>query len=534
MRRPARRSCLVLIAGLALASFVTWGCSTQAGAPLLDGSAAPPAAPPPLLGAEAEGESLPPGFNTEAYAAIQETGFVRTHDEPLSTFAIDVDTASYANTRRLLVAGALPPPGAVRLEELINYFPYDYACPTGPEPFAVHVAAAPCPWEPAHRLVRVALKGRELAPATRPPLRLTFLVDVSGSMQSANKLPLVQASLKLLVEQLQERDTVALVVYAGASGLVLPPTSGAHGRRIAAAIDALESGGGTNGAEGIRLAYQQARAAFVPGAANRVILATDGDFNLGATNESELVALIEKQAKSGVFLTVLGFGMGNLKDSTLEALADHGNGNYGYVDTPREAQKLLVEQSLGTLVTIAKDVKLQVELNPAHVTAYRLLGYENRRLAAQDFTDDAKDAGEIGAGHAVTALYQVVPVDAAFPGEGLAPLKYQGARGAAAPSDDLLTVKLRWKEPEGSTSVLREIPFVDKGLGWDGADADFRFAAAVASFGMQLRGSAHAGNATPEMVSALASSALGSDPAGYRRELLGLVGRWRHLARAAR
>ncbi|MEI8312400.1 MAG: VWA domain-containing protein, partial [Verrucomicrobiota bacterium] len=365
-------------------------------------------------------------FNTEAYDVVQENVFLDAKANPLSTFSIDVDTASYANVRRFLNSDQLPPAGAVRIEELINYFPYSYPQPDAEVPFSVSVETARPPWAPEHELVRIGIKGRELEARNRPASNLVFLVDVSGSMQPENKLPLLKRSLRALVENLGDEDRVAVAVYAGSSGLVLPPTPGSDKRRIRAAIDQLGAGGSTNGAQGIRLAYETARENFLKEGNNRVILCTDGDFNVGTTSQSSLVKLIEKERASGVFLSVLGFGDGNLKDSTMEKLADKGNGNYAYIDSFSEGRKVLVEEMGGTLFTIAKDVKIQVEFNPARVAGYRLIGYENRLLAKEDFNNDKKDAGEIGAGHAVTALYEVVPAGKSLPGgNSVDPLKYQ-------------------------------------------------------------------------------------------------------------
>jgi Mg-chelatase subunit ChlD len=347
--------------------------------------------------------------HTESYDRIYENPFLDVRQNPLSTFSIDVDTASYANVRRFLNGGSLPPKDAVRIEELLNYFTYHYAPPADDRPFAVHTEVAGCPWEPKHRLLRVALKGREIDLDNRPASNLVFLIDVSGSMDDPAKLPLLKTALHLLIDKLAENDRVAMVVYAGSSGLVLPSTSGLYKETIWAALDRLQAGGSTNGGSGIQLAYQVAREKFIPGGTNRVILCTDGDFNVGVTDQGSLTRLIENEAQSGVFLSVVGFGAGNLKDSTMEKLADRGNGNYAYIDTANEARKVLVEQLGGTLVTIAKDVKLQLEFNPGKVSAYRLIGYENRLLRAEDFNDDKKDAGEIGAGHTVTALYELVP-----------------------------------------------------------------------------------------------------------------------------
>ena len=375
-----------------------------------------------------------PGHNTEAYDRIVENPFLAVMQNPLSTFSIDVDTASYANARRFLNQGMLPPPDAVRIEEFVNYFLYRYEPPKDKEtPFAAAVTIADCPWTPEHRLARIGIKGWEMPRSERPASNFVFLLDVSGSMQPQNKLPLVKQSIRMLTEQLDERDRVAMVVYAGASGLVLPSTSCDDKRAIYEALDRLDAGGSTNGGAGIQLAYDVATQNFLPGGVNRVVLASDGDFNVGVTDQGSLTRLIEEKAKSGVFLTVLGYGMGNVKDATMEKLADKGNGNYAYIDTLNEAKKVLVEQMQGTLVTIAKDVKIQVEFNPAQVSAYRLLGYENRMLRAEDFNDDTKDAGEIGAGHTVTALYELVPAGQEIPTPAVDALKYQSAAPAAPP-----------------------------------------------------------------------------------------------------
>jgi Ca-activated chloride channel family protein len=463
-------------------------------------------------------------FSSESFAPLVENAWIRPFGESaLSTFSIDVDTAAYAIVRRcLLEQGRLPPPGALRLEELVNYFPYAYGGPSSGDPFAVHVDAASCPWEPRHRLVRIALKGREVEEAMRPAANLVFLLDVSGSMAQPNKLPLVKQSIALLADRLTVRDRVAMVVYAGSEGLALPSTQGGDHEAIKAAIGRLEAGGSTNGGAGITLAYKVATENFIPGGINRVVLATDGDFNVGISDPSSLVKMVEEKAKSGVFLTALGYGMDNLKDSTLEQLADKGNGNYGYVDSLREAEKVLVTEGMSTLHCIAKDVKIQVEFNPAKVAGYRLLGYENRMLAAQDFADDAKDAGEIGAGHAVTAFYEVVPAGETVPGAAVDELRYQRP-GTPTGNDETLVVKLRWKEPEGQVSTPREFPFSDAGLAFDAVPEDFRFAAAVAAFGMVLRDSKCAGSASLPMVREIAAGALGADAGGWRAEFLSLV-----------
>lgn len=469
--------------------------------------------------------------NTEAYGYHKDNDYLRVADQPLSTFSIDVDTASYANVRRFLQQGQRPPADAVRIEELVNYFPYHYAPPAGGAPFAVALESAGAPWNPAHRLVRIGLKGREVSDAQRPPANLVFLLDVSGSMDEPNKLPLVKQSLRLLVNKLRPDDRVAIAVYAGASGLALPSTSAARKAEILDAIDRLEASGSTNGAMGIQLAYDLAKANFVPGGVNRVILATDGDFNVGTTSEGELVRLVQEKAKSGVFLSVLGFGMGNIKDSMLEQLADKGNGNYAYIDSLAEARKTLVEQSGGTLQTIAKDVKIQVEFNPAVVAAYRLVGYENRLLAKEDFNNDKVDAGDIGAGHTVTALYEVVPVGVEPPVTGsVDALKYQTVKAPNAKSQtpnnaEMLTVKIRYKEPAGDVSSKLEFPLRDTGAAFASASPDFKFAAAVAAFGMVLRDSPHKGTSTMADVTAWGREGLADDTGGYRAEFLSLVER---------
>ncbi|MCP4641665.1 MAG: VWA domain-containing protein [bacterium] len=475
----------------------------------------------------------------ESYETIVENPFKHVQDEPLSTFSIDVDTASYSNVRRFLNQGQLPPKSAVRIEELVNYFDYDYTPPEDREtPFAAHVEVASCPWTPDHQLARVALKGWEMAKHERPATNLVFLVDVSGSMQPENKLPLLVQGMKALTRQLDERDRVAIAVYAGNSGLVLESTPGHERRTILSALTRLRAGGSTNGGEGIQLAYNVARENFIKKGVNRVILATDGDFNVGITDQGSLTDLIEREAKSGVFLTVLGFGMGNLKDSTLEQLADKGNGNYAYIDTFNEARKVLVKDLMGTLVTIAKDVKIQVEFNPANVAAYRLIGYENRMLAKEDFNDDTKDAGEIGAGHTVTALYELVPVGVALPRPGVDALRYgdqtpepEAQEPPAHRSDELLLLKLRYKQPDGDTSSLIEAPVKkSEARAFDAASQDFKFASAVASFGMVLRDSKHRGLANYQSVLDWAEDGIGKDPHGYRTEFFNLVKNARSLA----
>ena len=474
-----------------------------------------------------------PDSNTESYDRIVENPFVRVEDDPRSTFSNDVDTASYANVRRFLGQGTRPPKDAVRIEELINYFSYDYPQPRGEQPFSVSLEVAEAPWRREHRLVRVGLKGREIREEKRPSSNLVFLIDVSGSMRPSNKLPLLKKSMRMLVDRLSENDTVAMVVYAGASGLALPPTTGDQKSVILHALDNLHAGGSTNGGAGIELAYKCAVDSFIRGGINRVILATDGDFNVGISNQGDLVRLIENRRQSGVFLSVLGFGTGNLKDANLEKLADKGNGNYSYIDSEREAHKVLVEQMNSTLVTIAKDVKIQIEFNPSRVQAYRLIGYENRVLAHQDFNDDRKDAGEIGAGHTVTALYEVVPSGVDMNVPGVDPLRYQTSAETAgteldrvekAPHpNELMFVRLRYKKPAGESSRLIETPLVDRQGRFAEATPDFKFAAAVASFGMLLRDSSNRGRASFDEVLNWALAGKGEDPHGYRQGFLKLV-----------
>lgn len=471
--------------------------------------------------------------NTESYAHVETNRFTQVATQPLSTFSIDVDTASYSNVRRLLREGSPVPEGAVRIEELVNYFSYDYPEPAENRPFSVTTEIANAPWKPEHQLVHIGLQGKRLAPKSLPARNLVFLVDVSGSMQDRNKLPLLKRSLSALVDTLESRDHVSLVVYAGSSGLVLPPTPGSDKPAILDALRRLEAGGSTNGAGGITLAYEVARKHLDPKGVNRVVLATDGDFNVGVSSESELVKLIERERRSGVMLTVLGFGMGNYKDSTLERLAQHGNGNYAYIDDFAEARKVLIEEAGGTLVTIANDVKVQVEFNPRLVGAYRLIGYENRKLAAEDFNDDRKDAGEMGAGHSVTALYEIVPPAAAAKLTQVDALRYQTPNASGAPEDELLTVKLRYKAPGENTSKRFDVP-VRSGV----ANADrrtatsenFRFSAAVAAFGMLLRDDPERGSSSYELVRQLAEGALDHDPHGHRRGFLTLVDQARRQA----
>ena len=470
-------------------------------------------------------EQVPsPDFNTETYDHVVDNPFLAVRQNPLSTFSIDVDTASYSNVRRFLNQGQLPPKGAVRIEELVNYFDYNYAPPTDEHPFSANVEVFDCPWQGKHQLARIGLKGKVFEKEERPTVNLVFLLDVSGSMDAPNKLPLLKSAMTMLVNELDQRDRVAIVTYAGSSGVVLPPTTCDRKSEILQKLDDLNAGGSTAGAAGITLAYQTAEEHFVKGEVNRVILCTDGDFNVGMTSQSALVDLIEKKAKSGIFLTVLGFGMGNYKDSTLEKLADKGNGNYGYIDTLSEARKILVEQVHGSLITIAKDVKIQVEFNPTKVGAYRLIGYENRLLRDEDFNDDTKDAGEIGAGHTVTAFYELVSPEDAGNLPNVDPLKYQTATNTAPgeASDELFTLKLRYKQPDGDTSQLMEIP-VPEPESKNALSQDASFAAAVAAFGMLLRESPYKGDASISLVRELAQAGKGDDPNGYRAEFIQLV-----------
>jgi len=468
-----------------------------------------------------------PTIGTESYAAVVENSFIRASEEPLATFSIDVDTASYSNVRRFLNQGQLPPRDAVRIEELVNYFTYDYPSPAGNGPIGASIEAAAAPWNLQHRLVRIGVKARQIDPARRPPSNLVFLVDVSGSMNMPQKLPLLKSALKLLVDQLGENDMVSIVTYASGTRVALTPTNGDRKDVIVRTIDDLQAGGSTNGSAGIQLAYNQAAAGFIRRGTNRVILMTDGDFNVGISDAGELTRLIEERAKSGVFLSVLGFGMGNLKDSTMERLADKGNGHYAYIDSLAEARKVLVEQMSGTLVTMAKDVKIQVDFNPAKVEAYRLIGYENRALRPEDFNDDRKDAGEMGAGHTVTALFEIVPRGGAVPGGSIDPSVFQPAPRPAvpptSPSNDLLVLRMRYKLPEASESTRMDVPFADRSLAFARTDDDFRFAASVAAFGMLLKDSPYKGDATLEWVRETAAASQAKDQGGYRDEFVSLV-----------
>jgi Ca-activated chloride channel homolog len=467
-------------------------------------------------------------FNTEAYDHIVENRFVSARTSPLSTFSVDVDTASYSNVRRFLTQGQKPPAGAVRLEELINYFDYRYESPRGDAPFGVYTELSTAPWAGDHQLLHIGIQGERIALRDLPPRNLVFLIDVSGSMNEPTKLPLLKQSFGALLETMGEKDTVSMVVYAGASGMVLPPTNASQRSVIFGALERLEAGGSTNGGEGIELAYRAAEQSFRKGGVNRVILATDGDFNVGTTSQSELVKLIEKKRDSGVFLTVLGFGMGNYKDSTLEKLANKGNGNYAYIDSFAEARKVLVEEGGANMVTIAKDVKIQIEMNPRYVGAYRLIGYENRVLRNEDFNDDRKDAGEIGAGHTVTALYEILTPEQAERELSVDGLRYkqlerEAARKRRGDEGELAHIKIRYKAPQGNRSVLIERPVSAEVRTPSQTSEAFRFSAAVASFGMLLRDSEFKGNANYDRVRFLAQGAVGEDPNGHRSEFMQLV-----------
>jgi len=462
--------------------------------------------------------------NNEAYAGITENIFKTPQNDPLSTFSIDVDKASYSNIRRMINRGQEVLKDAVKIEEMINYFHYEYEQPTDEHPFAIHSELAQCPWNEKHQLVKIGLQGKKTATKNLPPSNLVFLIDVSGSMSSQNKLPLLKSAFNLLVNLLREQDKVSIVVYAGAAGVVLKPTSGSNKQKILEALDNLHAGGSTAGGAGIKLAYELAEKHYKKEGNNRVILATDGDFNVGASSDKNMEQLIEEKRKSGVFLTVLGFGMGNYKDSKLETLADKGNGNHAYIDTMQEAQKVLGEEFGGTLFTIAKDVKIQVEFNPNKVQAYRLIGYENRLLNDEDFVDDTIDAGEIGSGHSVTALYEIIPVGvkSSFT-KDLPKLKYSNLKSKSDYNDELLTVKFRYKKPDKNKSIelVKVVPYQVKERSQ--TTDDFKFAASIAMFGMQLRDSKFKGKTDYNSIIAFAVNAKGTDDEGYRSEFIRLV-----------
>jgi Ca-activated chloride channel family protein len=459
----------------------------------------------------------------ESYGRINENIFKSVSTAPLSTFSIDVDKAGYSNLRRMLNNGQEVPEDAVKIEEMVNYFTYNYPQPTGKDPFSITADVVNSPWNQDAKLVRIGLKGKDISLENVPPSNLVFLLDVSGSMEDPNKLPLLKAALNVLVDRLREKDKVSIVVYAGAAGLVLPPTSGAEKQKIRDAIDNLSAGGSTAGGAGIELAYKIAAENFSKGGNSRVILATDGDFNVGSSSDRSMESLIEEKRKTGVFLTCLGFGMGNYKDSKLETLADKGNGNHAYIDTMQEAQKVLGTEFFGTLYTIAKDVKIQVEFNPAKVQAYRLIGYENRLLNDEDFKDDTKDAGELGSGHTVTALYEIIPVGVKSKYlKDIDNLKYTKQTNQNF-TDEMLTVKFRYKEPDGDVSKLIVKTVKDENKSIENANDDLKFSAAVALFGMQLRDSEFINTKKKEDVIALAEAGKGSDKDGYRAEFIRLV-----------
>lgn len=478
---------------------------------------------------------MPRPVDAESYAGFAENRFHNPLDEPLSTFAIDVDAASYGNFRRFINNGQLPPVDAVRIEEMINYFQYDLKGPADGEPVAIHTELATAPWNPQHRLLRIGLKAKQVPTDRLPASNLVFLIDVSGSMMGPNRLPLAQSSMKLLVDQLRANDHVAIVTYAGSASVALPSTPGSQKTRIKDAIDALSAGGSTAGGAGLQLAYRIARQHFIADGNNRIILASDGDFNVGASSDGDMEQLIKKEREGGVSLSVLGFGMGNLKDSKMELLANKGHGNYAYIDNIAEARKAMVTEFGGTLFTVAKDVKVQVEFNPAKVQAYRLLGYENRLLAKEDFNNDGKLGGDMGVGHTVTALYEIVPVGAkgGFAGD-VDPLKYQPvkARPVSTGASEVATVKFRYKDPHGSTSRLRQVAVADGPRRLADASADFRFASAVAELGMLLRNSDYRQQADFDGLIARAKGAKGPDDEGYRAEFIRLAESAKLLAKS--
>jgi Ca-activated chloride channel homolog len=488
-------------------------------------------------------------WNTEGYATIRENGFKDVLHNPLSTFSIDVDRASYSNVRRFINMGQKPPVDAVRIEEMINYFTYDYPQPSGDHPFTVTTGYSTCPWNSNHQLLHIGLQGKAIEKENLPPSNLVFLIDVSGSMNSHNKLPLLKSSFRLLVNEMRPEDRVAMVVYAGAAGVVLESTPGSEKEKILSALNNLQAGGSTAGGAGLKMAYRIAEQHLMKEGNNRIILATDGDFNIGQSSDAEMERLIEKEREKGIFITVLGFGMGNYKDSKMETIADKGNGNYAYIDNVQEANKMLVSEFGGTLFTIAKDVKFQIEFNPAHVKGYRLVGYENRLLNDEDFNDDTKDAGEMGAGHTVTALYEIIPAGSEGSVVDIDPLKYQstgeqklnreqrigrsgkkmdgnGERLERKPGDyanELLTIKLRYKQPDGEKSVLYEQPVAARLETFEKSSDNLRFAAAVAMYGMILRDSEYLQQGTIEEVLQMAHRARGADHEGYRGEFIKLV-----------
>lgn len=469
--------------------------------------------------------TMPHDFNTESYSAVRETGFRSTLNHPLSTFSIDVDNASYSNIRRFINGGHLPPRDAVRIEEMLNYFVYNYPEPQGKDPFAIHTELSQTPWNPNTQLLHVALKGREIEKSELPPSNLVFLIDISGSMSPANRLPLVKTAMNMLVEELRPRDRVSIVVYAGRTELILESTPASNKGKILAAINSLQAGGYTAGGQALRLAYEVAEKNFIEGGNNRIIMATDGDFNVGESSNAAMERLVEEKRRTGVFITVLGFGMGNLKDDRLEIIANKGNGNYAYIDNIREARKVLVSEFAGTLFTIAKDVKLQIEFNPARVKGYRLIGYENRRLNDEDFNNDEKDAGEMGAGHTVTALYEIIPAGSDFDIPGVDPLRYQNNPSPVRSNQnaELMTIKARYKNPDSDESILMEKAMRGRLLALGATSDDFRFASAVAEFGLLLSQSEFKGNSDFSGIIQRALASKGTDKEGYRAEFINLV-----------
>lgn len=466
-----------------------------------------------------------PQFNTENYATIHESGYKDVSNHPFSTFSIDVDQASYSNVRRFLNLGQMPPVDAVRIEEMINYFNYDYEEPDKDKPYSINSSLSTCPWDKSHQLLLVGLKAKEIDKSLLPPSNLVFLLDVSGSMQSANKLPLVKSAMRMLVNELRPSDRVAIVVYAGAAGVVLPSTPGNQKQAILSAIEKLSAGGSTAGGAGIQLAYKIANENFIKKGNNRIILATDGDFNVGVSSTSDMEHLVEKERESGTFMTVLGFGMGNYKDDRMETIADKGNGNYAYIDNLQEARKVFVQEFGGTLFTVAKDVKLQLEFNPQNAKAYRLIGYENRLLNDEDFKNDKKDAGEMGMGHSVTALYEIIPADSDEKVPTIDELKYQQKKQQTNSKydDELVTIKTRYKLPDGNKSFPFEKVVSSEITPWSNTSDNLKFASAVAGFGMLLRNSEYKGNLTYEQVIQWAKKAKSNDEDGYRGEFIRLV-----------
>ena len=497
-----------------VADRMSYGVKVMASLAAKESYRMPPAVPSP-------GANRPPQWNTEEYKTLQDNNFHDVRTSPLSTFSIDVDTASYSNVRRFINSGNLPPADAVRTEELLNYFTYAYPQPSGDHPFSLTTEVGISPWNTERKLVLLGIQGKNVITENLPPSNLVFLIDVSGSMSAPNKLPLLKTAFKMLVQQLRAQDRVAIVVYAGAAGMVLDSTSGSEKAKIIAKIDGLQAGGSTAGGEGLKLAYKIAKEKYLEGGNNRVILATDGDFNVGSSSEGELTRLIEERRNDGIFLSILGFGMGNIKDNKMESMADHGNGNYAYIDNAMEAKKVMVSQMAGTLFTIAKDVKIQVEFNPAQVKSYRLIGYENRVLADRDFNDDRKDAGDMGVGHSVTVLYEIIPTGSPELAATIDPLVFQQPQ--MVPSDDLMQIKIRYKKPSDDTSILMTTK-IDGAFALKSVPSDnLKFASAIAEYGMLLRNSEFKGQSSFTQALELARSARGADENGYRSELIKLI-----------